>query len=69
MGFKVIPAKCPICGRDFLAQSYQIRLAQSKGRSPACSRSCEQERRHQASRDKKWQAQQSKVLNASQKPN
>jgi hypothetical protein len=57
MAFKVIPTTCPVCGHQFLAESYQTYLAKKAGRVPTCSKKCEQERRHQASRDKKWQAQ------------
>ena len=67
MGFKVIKTKCPVCAKPFLAESFQMHRAQSQGRLPACSRSCEQERRHAASRDRKWLQQQARIL--TQSPN
>lgn len=57
MGFLTHPCKCPICGQKFMAESYQVYRAKKAGRTPVCSKRCEQERRHKASRDAKWQAQ------------
>lgn len=52
MGFKTDACKCPICGKRFMAEAKHARF-----RVPSCSRKCEQERRHSASRDVKWNKQ------------
>ncbi|MBB5200839.1 putative sulfurtransferase [Glaciimonas immobilis] len=54
MGFKTIPCKCPVCNKAFKAEAFQLRA-----RIPCCSRTCEQERRHKASRDALWAKTQS----------
>lgn len=61
MGFKAIPCKCQVCGKAFHAESYQVYLCRKNGRKPVCSRACEQERRHKASRDAKWVKLQAKI--------
>lgn len=58
MGFKTEACKCPVCGKAFKAEAYQVRY-----RVPSCSRSCEQERRHKAGRDAKWAMLQEKIVN------
>lgn len=65
MGFKVIPCKCPVCRKDFMAESYQVYRAKKAGRVPTCSKKCDQERRHQASRDEKWKQQIARKVNQS----
>lgn len=63
MGSKTIPVECPVCGVRFLARSDQSKKAPTIAeggefhgsiRVPCCSRECEQERRHKATRDKKF---------------
>lgn len=62
MGYAGVPCKCPICGKQFRGQSYHVYKMRAQGRQPTCSRQCEQERRHAASRDAKWAEQQAKLL-------
>ncbi len=69
MSSKTVPVECPMCGVRFLAQRGQTRKAPTiaeggefRGsiRAPCCSKTCEQERRHKASRDEKF----AKALNS-----
>jgi hypothetical protein len=64
MSAKVISCACPICAKVFMARNDQVRNAAQAGRDgPCCSHACERERRYSESRDRKWKAEQEKIVN------